>query len=150
MSLRRPAPQRRALPDLDHHRRAEPDHRDRSHVLAPVISALTIAGRVLTLARERGRRGDEARAVCLLGEVTGRRDPAIHAGDNLRDALALAEELGMRPLVARCHLGLGKLARRACKRQDAQDHLTTAATMCREMGMRFWLEQAETEMRQLR
>src|SRR5262245_22151697 len=28
------------------------------------------------------------------------------------------------------------------------EHLTSAATMRREMGMRYWLEQAETEMRQ--
>jgi hypothetical protein len=55
----------------------------------------------------------------------------------------------MRPLVAHCHLGLGKLYRRTGKREQAQEHLRTATTMYREMDMRFWLEQAETEMREL-
>jgi class 3 adenylate cyclase len=111
-----------------------------------LADAHEVAERVLDLARERDQVNCEAWALRLLGEVVGRRDPAKHADDHLRNALALAEELGMRPLVARCHLGLGKLARRMRQQQDAQDHLATAATMCREMGMRFWLEQAEAEM----
>jgi hypothetical protein len=106
-----------------------------------------MTARILALARERGQPNCEASALRLLGEVIGRRDPAKHADDHLRDALALAEELGMRPLVARCHLGLGKLARTRMRR-DAHDHLATAAAMCREMGMRFWLAQAEAEMGQ--
>jgi hypothetical protein len=64
-------------------------------------------------------------------------------------ALALADTLGMRPLVAHCHLGLGKLYRRTGKREQAQEHLTTATTMYREMGMTYWLERAETEMKEL-
>ena len=64
-------------------------------------------------------------------------------------ALALAEALGMRPLVAHCHLGLRKLYRRAGKHDQAQEHLTTATRLYRAMGMQFWLEQAETEMREL-
>ena len=55
----------------------------------------------------------------------------------------------MRPLGAHCHLGLGKLYRRTGQRQEAQEHLTTATTMYRQMDMRFWLEQAETEVRDL-
>jgi class 3 adenylate cyclase/tetratricopeptide (TPR) repeat protein len=110
--------------------------------------ALAFAGRALTLARERGQRGDEAWALRLLGEATARRDPPEHADGHYRDALALAEELGMRPLVAHCHLGLGKLYRRTGNGQQAQEHLTTAITMYREMDMRFWLEKAETDLRQ--
>ena len=64
-------------------------------------------------------------------------------------ALARATELGMRPVVAHCHLGLGKLYRRTGKRQEAQQHLTTATTMFREMDMNFWLEQAESENKEL-
>jgi hypothetical protein len=55
----------------------------------------------------------------------------------------------MRPLVTHCHLGLGKLYWRTGKREQAQKHLTTAIAMYREMGMTYWLEQAETELRQL-
>ena len=105
----------------------------------------------LTLARERGQRGDEARALRLLGEVASHPDPPdVETSEaHYRQAMSLADELGMRPLVAHCHLGLGKLYRRTGKRQEAQEHLSTATTMYREMDMRFWLEQAEAEMREL-
>ena len=39
---------------------------------------------------------------------------------------------------------------RAGTRELAQEHLTTATTMYREMGMTYWLEKAETEMREIR
>ena len=55
----------------------------------------------------------------------------------------------MRPLVGHCHLGLGKLRVRAGKRSEAEEHFTAAATMYREMGMTYWLEKAESEMREL-
>jgi class 3 adenylate cyclase/tetratricopeptide (TPR) repeat protein len=105
--------------------------------------ALELAGRALTLARERGQRPYEGQALRLLGEVTSRRSPSDHAETYYRDALSLAEELGMRPHVAHCHLGLGKLYRRTGKTLVSQEHLAQATTMYREMDMRFWLEQAE-------
>ncbi len=121
-----------------------------AHVLADRLEdALEFAGRALTLARESGQRGHEAWALRLLAEVAARRDPPEHADGYYRAALALAEELEMRPLVARCHHGLGKLYRRTGPREQAREHLTTATTMYREMEMRFWLEQAETEMKEL-
>jgi hypothetical protein len=55
----------------------------------------------------------------------------------------------MRPLVAHCHLGLGKLYRRTGKREQARAHLTTATTMFREMGMIYWLEKAQSVIRDL-
>jgi class 3 adenylate cyclase/tetratricopeptide (TPR) repeat protein len=120
------------------------------HILAGRLDdALAFAGRALTFARERGQRGYEAWALRLLGEVTARRDLPEQADGHYRDALALAEALGMRPLVAHCHLGLGKLSRRAGNGQQAQEHLATATTMYREMDMHFWLEQADTELREL-
>jgi tetratricopeptide (TPR) repeat protein len=113
-----------------------------AYVLADRLEdALECAGRALTLARERGQRGHEARALCLLGEATARRDPPDHAKGHYREALALAEELRMRPLVAHCHLGLGKLYRRAGTHE--QEHVETATTMYCDMGMTYWLEQAE-------
>jgi tetratricopeptide (TPR) repeat protein len=122
-------------------------HLGEAYVLADRLEdALGFAGRALTLAREGGHRGYEARALRLLGEVAARRDPPEHADGHYRDALALAKELGMRPLVAHCHLGLGKLYRRAGQREQAREHLTTAITMYREMDMRFWLEKAETDV----
>ncbi len=55
----------------------------------------------------------------------------------------------MRPLVAHCHLGLGKLYRPTDKREQAQERLTIATTMYREMDMPYWLEKAETEVKEL-
>jgi class 3 adenylate cyclase/tetratricopeptide (TPR) repeat protein len=108
-----------------------------------------VARRTLALARERSERANEARALHLLGEVAAHHDPPDVADDTAyREALALAEELQMRPLVAHCHLGLGKLYRRAGRREQAHEHLTTATTLYREMDMRFWLEKAETAMRE--
>jgi hypothetical protein len=55
----------------------------------------------------------------------------------------------MRPLIAHCHLSLGKLYRRTGKLEQAQEHITTATTMYREMGMTYWLEKADTELKEL-
>ena len=65
------------------------------------------------------------------------------------EALALAEPRGMRPLAAHCHLGLGKLYRRTGNRDQAQEDLTTATTMYREMDMPYWLQEAESHVRDL-
>jgi tetratricopeptide (TPR) repeat protein len=113
--------------------------------------ALAHAERALALTRERGERGLEAWALCLLGDIVSRSEPPeVEAGEgHYRQALALGGELGVRPLIARCHNGLGKLYRRVGKRQEAQEHLATAITIYREMDMRFWLEQTEAEMREL-
>jgi len=113
--------------------------------------AVEMAERALGFAREGGSRGYEAHAVRLLGEIASHPDSldAEAAEGHYRQAMALAEELGMRPLMAHCHLGLGKLYRRTGKRQEAHELLTTATTMYREMDMRLWLEQAETELKEL-
>src|SRR5206468_4763869 len=92
-----------------------------------------------------------AHALHLLGDIATHPDrfDAERGEAHYRKALALAEPRGMRPLVAHCHLGLGKLYYRTGKREQAQEHLANATTMYREMDMRFWLEHAETEMREL-
>jgi class 3 adenylate cyclase/tetratricopeptide (TPR) repeat protein len=106
--------------------------------------------RAVVLARERGERGHEAWAHCLLGDVVAHRDrPDVAAAEaHYATSMALASELGMRPLVAHCHFSLGKLHRRVGDRR-ASEHLTTALTMFRDMGMRVWLEKAEAEMQAL-
>ena len=108
--------------------------------------------RALELARAYQERGHQAYALRLLGEIAAHRERSEiePAETHYRQAMALAEELGMRPLVAHCHLGLAKLYRRTGKRKQARDHLTTAMTMYREMSMTHWLEQAETEMQEIR
>ena len=127
-------------------------HLSEAYMLADRLEeAIACGDRALALARERGQRGYEAWALRHLGEIASCRYPfdAETAEGHYREALGVASELGMRPLVAHCHLGLGKLYRRTDKRQEAQEHLITATKLYREMEMRFWLEQAETEPREL-
>ena len=109
--------------------------------------ATSYAQEALALSRRLKGRGVEAHALSLAGDIASTGVPGDAEG-YYREALALAGELGMRPLVAHCHLGLGKLYRRTGKREHAREHLTTATTMYREMDMPFWLEQAETAMRE--
>jgi tetratricopeptide (TPR) repeat protein len=95
-------------------------------------------------------RGWAAHALHVLGDVAAHPDrfEPMDGEAYYREALALAEPRGMRPLVAHCHFGLGRLYRRTGKLQDSIEHLTAATTMYREMDMRFWLEQAETFLRE--
>jgi hypothetical protein len=53
----------------------------------------------------------------------------------------------MRPLIARCHLGFGQLLRASGRYSEAKERLAAAVTMLRDMGMTYWLEKAETAMR---
>ena len=107
--------------------------------------ALAQAERALALTRERGERGLEAWAFCLLGEVASRREPPeVEAAEgHYRQALALGDALGMRPLVAHCHSGFAKLYRHMGKPEEEQQHFRTATIMYREMDMRLWLEKGE-------
>ena len=54
----------------------------------------------------------------------------------------------MQPLVARCHLNLAQLHRRAGQRDRAHSHLATAVSMFRDMAMPYWLDQAQSEVRE--
>ena len=113
-----------------------------------LTDAYKIAERAHELARRQRERGFEAWALTILAEVEAQQEARTAVG-RFTTAADLGTELGMRPLVAHCHLGLGKLCRRTGKPEQAREHLTTATTMYREMDMRFWLEKAETEMKEL-
>jgi tetratricopeptide (TPR) repeat protein len=114
--------------------------------------AATVAGRSLTLSRERTERGNEASALRLLGAIAAQADPSATASAeaSYRQAMALAEELGMRPLLAMCALELGGLYRRHGLSTPAREHLTAALDLLRAMEMPPWLERAEAEYRDLR
>jgi len=103
------------------------------------------ADRAVTLARERGERGNEAWALRLLGEIASHdASPDLTtAAAHYDAAMTLASELEMTPLVAHCHGGLGRLYRRTGNSEQAQEHLTTATAMYGEMGMTYWLEKLE-------
>jgi hypothetical protein len=114
-----------------------------------VDRALPMATAALNQSRKTGLRDAEAMMLQLLAEITAAGPDAGSAECCYDAAIALAGELRLRPIVAHCHLGLGKLCRGTGKREVAHEHLTTAITMYREMDMPFWLEKAETEMREL-
>jgi tetratricopeptide (TPR) repeat protein len=110
--------------------------------------ALTQAQRALDFSRASRRRGHEAYALRLLGEIAAHRNPpdVESAEAHYRQALAPAEELGMRPLQAHCHLGLGTLYAKMGRREQARVGLSAAIVLYRAMGMTFWLPQAEAAL----
>jgi tetratricopeptide (TPR) repeat protein len=110
--------------------------------------AIRLAGRALSLARQRKEHSHEAHALRLLGEIDCRRDPPDleQAEGHYRQALELAETLGMRPLAAHCRLGLGRVHGRAGRRPAAEAHLGAAVLLFRGLDMGYWLEQAESEL----
>jgi len=116
-----------------------------------LADARDLARQTLVLARERAERGTEVYALRLSAAIAAHHavfDKAV-AEASYGDALTLAETLGLRPSSARCHLELGRLYRRVGAREKARAHLAGALAMFREMEMRAWLEQAETELREV-
>ena len=111
-------------------------------------AAAEMADRALTMASDRGERGNAAWALRLLAEIAAYRErpDSQEAVTHYRGALTVAQELGMRPLQAHCHLGLGKLYRRLGSADEARAELSAAISMLREMGMTFWLPDAEAEL----
>jgi class 3 adenylate cyclase/tetratricopeptide (TPR) repeat protein len=110
--------------------------------------AANLAGLAAEYTREHGERGNEARALRLLGEIAAQADPPEvgQAESYYQQALALTEELGMRPLAAHCHLGLGTLYQKVGREEPARAELATAIEMYRAMEMTCWLAKAEAAL----
>jgi class 3 adenylate cyclase/tetratricopeptide (TPR) repeat protein len=127
--------------------------RGEAYLLAgEVEEANWLAQRGLANARDHKMRGNEARALWLLGEIARHRDPldVAQAEAHYQQALALAEELGMRPLQAHCHQGLGRLYGQTGRDEQARAALTTAIDLYRAMEMTFWLPQVEAALVQVK
>ena len=121
-------------------------HTGEAHFAAGRLDeARRYAGQALDVANRQGARGDEARALFLLGEIAGHGEPSEseQALENYAAALVLAEELGMAPLQARCHLGLGGVYQRVGQDEEARRELTHAVAMLQAMQMRYWLQRGE-------
>jgi len=113
-------------------------------------NASIVAQRALTVAQERGQRGDIAAALYVLGEAAARRpDDVDRAQQHYTAGIALAGELGMRPLLARGHLAIGRLHNRTGDRERAEFHLLTATRQFIEMDMLLWLRQATSSLAEL-
>ena len=95
--------------------------------------------RALSLARERGQRGDEAAALRVLGDID-------NAEQHYLAAIALARELEMLPLLARSHLGIAGLYLRTGERERAGPHLHSAMCLFAANEMPLWLRQAEAAL----
>jgi class 3 adenylate cyclase/tetratricopeptide (TPR) repeat protein len=112
-----------------------------------VHDAWTCAQRALTLANERGQRGDAAAALYVLGQAAARDSLGIDKAEHhYLAAVALAGELGMRPLLARSHLGVGCLYLRAGDHDRAEDHLLTAMRQFTASDMRLWIRHAAASL----
>jgi predicted ATPase len=123
-----------------------------AHLLAGRLEeAHALAEHTLALAREHHERGNQAYALCLLGDIAARRDPpkSEPAVAHYRQALALADELGMRPLQAHCYRGLGTLYVQLGQPEQARTELSMAIEMYRAMEMTFWLPQTEVALAQV-
>jgi DNA-binding winged helix-turn-helix (wHTH) protein/tetratricopeptide (TPR) repeat protein len=116
-----------------------------------VEEADRLAQRGLVNAREYNKRGEEAWALWLLGEIAMHRDPPdlALADVHYRQALTLADALGMRPLQAHCHRGLGTLYAETGQREPAHAALATAIALYRDMEMTLWLPQAKAALAQV-
>jgi tetratricopeptide (TPR) repeat protein len=104
-----------------------------------------------TYCLEHKERGNEAMALCALGDIAAQHDsPDVEqAQTHYLQALALATELGMRPLQAHCHLGLGTLYARTGQWEQARAELAAALVLYRDMAMTFWLPQTEAALAQV-
>jgi tetratricopeptide (TPR) repeat protein len=114
--------------------------------------AHALAERALALAREHRERGNQAYALCLLGDIVARREPGEveTAEPHYCQALTLADELGMRPLQAHCHLGLGTRDAKIDQREQARAELSAAIELYHAMAMTFWLPPAEAALAQVK
>ncbi len=120
-------------------------------LIGKLEEAATLAVRALDFSRRHAERGNEARAIYVLGEIASYDDSldVDKAVAHYRQAMALAEELRMRPLLAHCYAGLGKLYVKTGNLQRAKAHLSNGVAMMREMEMGSWLERAEAELKGL-
>jgi len=109
-----------------------------------------MAQRALSLAGERGQRGDAAALLHVLGEVAARDSLSIEKAEHhYLDAIALAAELEMRPLLARGHLGIGRLYLCAGDHDRAEEHLLAAKRLFAVMDMPLWLRQVASLLSEL-
>jgi len=135
-----------------HYRSLEVAALSETYLLAGRISdAVPLARQALELSQAQKERGWEAWILRLMAEIESHREP-LHVDEVKRlygQALSLAKETGMRPLAARCHLGLGELAQKVADAQEVQEQLTNALMMVREMGMQYWLQRAESALKNL-
>jgi len=120
-------------------------------LIGKLEEAASLASRALDFSRRHAERGNEARALYVLGGIASY-DDSLNVGTavaHYQQAMALAEELRMRPLLAHCHAGLGKLYGKTGHPQQAKAHLSNGVAMMREMEMGLWLKRAEAELKGL-
>ena len=112
-----------------------------------VEDSISVADRVLDLARRRHERGHEAWSLRLVGTVHSH--PALRDLDRAesayRAALTLATDLGMQPVVALCHGGLARVLRSRGDAETAEAHLDQAVALATTIGMEVAAVREEAE-----
>jgi tetratricopeptide (TPR) repeat protein len=116
--------------------------------LGEIERATATAERALDLARKRGERGTEARALRLQAAAyRAAGGPRLEEAEAAyRAGMATADELGMRPEAALARLGLGALLRIAGRAAEAKELLRTAEAGARRLGMAGAAERAAREL----
>src|SRR5207237_90831 len=84
------------------------------------------AARAISVAREHGERGYEARASRVAGAAATRQGDVVTSAAALAEALKLAEGLGMQPLVGQCHVDLAHVKHQVGDGHAAAAHLAAA------------------------
>src|SRR5262249_24480189 len=114
-------------------------------LIGKLEEAATLAVRALDFSRRHAERGNEARALYVLGEIASYDDSldVNKAVAHYQQAMALAEELRMRPLIAHCHVGLGKLYRRGKKIKQAEEKINKGVAINGGREKSLWVERGE-------
>jgi tetratricopeptide (TPR) repeat protein len=100
--------------------------------------ALGLARRALELAVVHQERGNQAQALCVLGDVLVQSTRDLReAREAYSEAAMIGRELGMRPLLYRCHLALASLHRREGDDAQAAAEAAEAASLEQALGARL-------------
>lgn len=110
-----------------------------------------LAERARQIASEHKERAHEAWALKLLGDIALHQHPpeTERAEAYYRQAFAVSLELEMRPLQAHCHVGLGNVYVAKGAAEQARAELSAAVDLYRSMEMTFWLNRAESTLRNI-
>jgi class 3 adenylate cyclase/tetratricopeptide (TPR) repeat protein len=110
--------------------------------------AAEAAASALTHFRQQRARGQEARALRLLGDIAARTAAGLATAERYYDdASALADKLDMHPLLARCQLGRAPLLAQTGRIEGARQALESACSSFRTLGMTADLERSEAALK---
>jgi DNA-binding NarL/FixJ family response regulator len=105
---------------------------------ASLIEAYQDAEQALAIAREIGRRADEAYALFQVGLCLGSQGEYVRAIEATRQSLQIAEEIEHRQWQTAAHTVLGGMYSGLLAYQQAREHFEQALALANEIGSLFW------------